>query len=89
MFEVVIGEEVEELGVRIRQKLIVVEGVAYGMVLNPLPFLVFSSRSFLLLNVVSEPVITDDIGICPLGVLDEVGVIIVLGRSFYDLALVC
>lgn len=88
MFEVVIWEEVEELRVRIRQELIVVESVAYGVVLNPLPFLALSSRSFLLLNVVSEPVIADDIGIGPLGVLDEVGVVIVLGRSFYDVALV-
>lgn len=76
-----IVEEVEDVGVGIREEFVSVEGVADGVILDPFALFLFARRVFVFVQVVSELVVSDDVRILFLGVLNAVRVVVVLGRG--------
>lgn len=84
MLVVFVSEFVEDLGVRVRQEFLIVEGIADRMVSYPFEFLLLVLvHSSLLLNEVSELVIRHYEPIEFLCVLNAIRVIVVLRRSLY------
>jgi len=74
---------IEQLAIRIRQEMILMKGITNRVVFYPFSFFLFLRSTFLFINVISELVICHNERIEALGILDAVGIIIVLRRSLH------
>lgn len=82
MLVVSIIKRVKELRIRIRQEYISMESITYAMLLDPLSLLRLLRCPFLLVNVISKLIVSNNIGIELLSILYAIRIIVILRRCF-------